>query len=251
MRIRDKVKPTTPPLPGGNYLGICVYSIDLGEQLSEFEGKSKGYYNKVMLGFEICGQSVTVDGKEAPRVLSKTFSAAKGKRSGLRLFLGAWEAKELSDDEYLDKNTVDYVGLPAFLSVTLNETGEYSNITGIAPLPSGFPIQVPAPRSELIRFEIDPWNQSAFDKLPEWAQEKVKASTDYQKLHAPKASVTTAGIDYSGLIQAYGQQPIVQNQTSFGTAAPSTPMTQVNPSFIPQETADNVPPWERNGGRQA
>ena len=71
MRIRDKVKPTVPPLPGGNYLGICVYSIDLGEQLSEFEGKSKGYYNKVMLGFEICGQSVTVDGKDAPRILSK------------------------------------------------------------------------------------------------------------------------------------------------------------------------------------
>lgn len=251
MRIRDKVKPTVPPLPGGNYLGICVYSIDLGEQLSEFEGKSKGYYNKVMLGFEICGQSVTVDGKEAPRVLSKTFSAAKGKRSGLRLFLGAWEAKELSDDEYLDKNTVDYVGLPAFLSVTLNETGEYSNITGIAPLPSGFPIQVPAPRSELIRFEIDPWDQAAFEKLPDWAQEKVKASTDYQKLHAPKASVTAAGIDYKGLLNTYGQQPALQNQAAFGTGVPTDPVTQANGASIPQATADSVPPWERNGGRQA
>ena len=249
MRIRDKVKPTVPPLPGGNYLGICVYSIDLGEQLCEFEGKSKGYYNKVMLGFEICGQSVTVDGKEAPRVLSKTFSAAKGKRSGLRLFLGAWEARELSDDEYLDKNTVDYVGLPAFLSVTLNETGEYSNITGIAPLPIGFPIEVPAPRSEMIRFEIDPWDQGAFEKLPEWAQEKVKASTDYQKFHAPKASVTAAGIDFKGLLNTYGRQPALQNQAAFVTAAPSISTTQAN-GVVPQATAEILPPWERSGGRQ-
>ena len=53
MKIRDKVKPSLPPIPGGTYLGICVYSIALGEQLCEFEGKSKGYYNQVMLGLDL------------------------------------------------------------------------------------------------------------------------------------------------------------------------------------------------------
>ena len=33
MKIKDKAKPPIPPLPGGSYLGTCVYSIDIGEQL--------------------------------------------------------------------------------------------------------------------------------------------------------------------------------------------------------------------------
>lgn len=207
MKIRDNVKPSLPPLPGGTYLGICVYSIALGEQLCEYEGKSKNYYNQVRLGFEICGQTVEVDGKQEPRVLSKTFNATKGKKSGLRKFIGAWEAKELSDDEYLDSDTNDYVGRPAFLTIVLNETGEYSNIDGIAPLPTGLPINVPEPISQLIRFDMEPWDQKAFESLPEWAQEKIKKSTEYQKEHAPVTNVTiapvqaAAGVDFAAIMQ--------------------------------------------------
>lgn len=214
MKIRDNVKPTLPPLPGGTYLGICVYSIALGEQLCEFEGKSKGYYNQVRLGFEICGQTVEIDGKPEPRVLSKTFNATKGKKSGLRKFLGAWEARELSDDEYLDSDTNDYVGRPAFLTIVLNETGEYSNIDGIAPLPTGLPINVPEPMSQLIKYDLEPWDQAKFDALPEWAQEKIKKSTEYQKEHAPVTDVTmnatqaqaAAGVDFAAIMQQMQQK---------------------------------------------
>lgn len=193
MKIRNNVKPSLPPIPGGTYLAICVYSIGIGEQLCEYEGKSKNYYNQVMLGFEICGQTIEIDGKTEPRVLGKTFNATKGKKSGLRKFIGAWEAKELSDDEYLDKDTNDYVGRPALLTVVLNETGEYSNIDSVAPLPSGIPIDVPQPLSKLIRFDTDDWNQAAFDALPDWAKERIKKSTQYQKEHLPAETVAVQG----------------------------------------------------------
>lgn len=189
MKIRDKVKPSLPPVPGGTYLGICVYSIEVGEQLCEFKDKGKSYNNQVMLGFELCGITVEIDGKQEPRVLGRTFNIAKSKNAGLRKFIGAWEAKELSDDEFLDTDTNDYVGRPAFLTVVLNETGEYSNIESIAPLPTGLPISVPEPMSQLIRFNMDPWDQTAFEKLPEWAQEKIKKSSEYQKEHATVQNV--------------------------------------------------------------
>lgn len=207
MKIRDKVKPSLPPLPGGTYLGICVYSIALGEQLCEFKDKGKSYNNQVMLGFEICGHTVEVDGKQEPRTLGRTFNIAKSKNAGLRKFLGAWEARELSDDEFLDADTNDYVGRPAFLTVVLNETGEYSNIDAIAPLPSGLPIDVPQPISTLIRFDMEPWDQKLFESLPEWAQEKVKKSTEYQKDHAPITNVAaqpaqpSTGVDYAAIAQ--------------------------------------------------
>ena len=207
MKIRDKVKPSLPPLPGGTYLGICVYSIALGEQLCEFKDKGKSYNNQVMLGFEICGHTVEIDGKQEPRTLGRTFNIAKSKNAGLRKFLGAWEARELSDDEFLDADTNDYVGRPAFLTVVLNETGEYSNIDAIAPLPAGLPIDVPQPVGPLIRFDMEPWDQKQFESLPEWAQEKVKKSTEYQKEHAPVTNVAVqptqaaAGIDFAALAQ--------------------------------------------------
>lgn len=228
MKIRDKVKPSLPPIPGGTYLGICVYSIEVGEQLCEFKDKGKSYNNQVMLGFEICGVTIEIDGKQEPRVLGRTFNIAKSKNAGLRKFIGAWEAKELSDDEFLDTDTNDYVGRPAFLTVVLNETGEYSNIENIAPLPTGLPITVPEPMSPLIRFNMDPWDQKAFDALPEWAQEKVKKSTEYQKDHAPVTNVaiqgqgTTAaqmpqnipGIDFSAIMQQMAGQAVQPQQAT-------------------------------------
>ena len=204
MKIRNNVKPTLPPIPGGTYLAVCVYSIGIGEQLCEYEGKSKNYYNQVMLGFEICGKTIEIDGKQEPRVLGKTFNATKGKKSGLRKFIGAWEAKELSDDEYLDKDTNDYVGKPALLTVVLNETGEYSNIDGVAPLPVDLPIDVPQPLSKLIRFDVDEWNDAGFEALPDWAKERIKKSTQYQKEHVAVETVAVQGVQQA---QSGGTMP--------------------------------------------
>ena len=204
--------------------------------MCEYEGKSKNYYNQVMLGFEICGHTIEIDGKKEPRVLGKTFNATKGKKSGLRKFIGAWEAKELSDDEYLDKDTNDYVGKAALLTVVLNETGEYSNIDGVAPLPVGLPIDVPQPLSKLIRFDVDDWNQAAFEALPEWAQERIKKSTQYQKEHIPVETVAVQGVqqaqtatqmpqnipgvNYQAFIQQIATQPKAAPVQQFVQSAP-------------------------------
>lgn len=243
MKIRNNVKPTLPPIPGGTYLAICVYSIGIGEQLCEYEGKSKNYYNQVMFGFEICGQTVEIDGKQEPRVLGKTFNATKGKKSGLRKFIGAWEAKELTDDEYLDKDTNDYVGRAALLTVVLNETGEYSNIDGIAPLPEGIPISVPQPLSKLIRFDVDNWNQAAFEALPEWAQERIKKSTQYQKEHISVETVAVQGVQQVPLA---GQIP--QNIPGINFQAVMQQMAAQTQAAPVQQFTQNVPVNNAGGG---
>ena len=220
MKIRNNVKPSLPPLPGGNYLGILVYSIGIGEQLCEFENKRKSYNNQVVLGFEICGQTVEIDGKAEPRVLSKTFNISKSKKSCLRKFFSSWGAKEFSDDEFLDLDTNDFVGKAAMLTVVLNDTGEYSNIDNISPIPVGIPIQIPQPLSQLIRFDMEPWDQAAFDALPEWAQERIKKSTEYQKEHVPVQNVTMGQIPPQ-LQQFMNQAVSTQAQTTEFTTTPT------------------------------
>ena len=96
------------------------------------------------------------------------------------------------------------------LTVVLNDTGEYSNIDNIAPIPVGIPINIPNPLSPLIRFDMDPWNQAAFEALPEWAQERIKKSTEYQKEHIPVQDVA--------IQQPVGQ--VLQNFQQFMSQAP-------------------------------
>ena len=214
MKIKSGVKPSLPPVPGGTYLATCVYSIAIGEQLCEFKDKGKSYNNQIMLGFELSGVTVEVDGKQDPRILGRTFNVAKSKNSALRKFVGAWEAKEFSDEEFLELDTYDLVGRPAMLNIVLNESGEYSNIQSIMQVPVGFP--APVATSPMIRFDMEPWDQAAYDALPEWAQMRIQKSTEWQKQHAPETSI--------------GIQPQPQEQPVFAYPANAP---QPGPGVIP------------------
>lgn len=183
MKVKDRAKPKLPPVAPGVYISVCVYSIDLGEQLCEYKDKGKSYKNQVQLVFELVGETVETDGRQEPRTLSRTFNFSQSKNSGLRKFVQSWLGKTFSDDAFADFDTNALVGMPAQLSVILNESEEYANIDAIMQLPKGMP--TPEATLPLIRFDMEPWDDAAFAQLPDWAQEKVKKSTQYQKLHAP------------------------------------------------------------------
>lgn len=187
MKVKDRAKPKLPPVEPGVYIAVCVHSIDLGEQLCEYKDKSSSYNNQVQLVFELIGETIEIDGKQEPRTLSRTLNFTQSKNGGLRKFVQSWLGKTFSDESFAEFDTNDLVGLPAQLSVILNETGEYANIDTIMQLPKG--MQAPAATLPLIRFDMEPWNDEAFAQLPEWAQEKVKKSTQYQKLHVPTKTV--------------------------------------------------------------
>lgn len=187
MKVKDRARPKLPPVEPGVYIAVCVYSIDLGEQLCEYKDKTKSYNNQVKLGFELIGETVEIDGKQEPRVLGRTLNFTRSKNGGLRKFVQSWLGKTFTDDEFSELDTNDLVGKSAQLSVVLSETGEYANIDTIMQLPKG--MAAPAPVSPLIRYDMEPWDDAAFAALPDWAQDLIKKSTQYQKLHAPEETV--------------------------------------------------------------
>ena len=99
MKIKDRVKPSLPPVEPGVYMAVCVGVVDLGEQYSEVY---KNYSNKVKFVWALPGEVVEIDGKEEERQLSREFAVAKKKTSKLRTFLGSWNCKNYTDDEYLE-----------------------------------------------------------------------------------------------------------------------------------------------------
>lgn len=184
MKVKDRTKPAIPPVEPGVYMGICVGVIDLGEQYSELFKKCS---NDVQLVWELVGETVEVDGEQKPRQLSRTFSVSTSKKSNLRKFIGSWNSKQYTDEEFGELELFEQLGRACQLQVVLSEDGQYSNIDNVMALPKGMP--APTTGTALIQWDMDAWDDAAFKALPEWVQEKVKKSTQYQKLHTPTDKV--------------------------------------------------------------
>ena len=184
LKVKDRAKPKLPPVEPGVYIGICVGVIDLGEQYSE---KFKNYRSELQIVWELVGETVEVDGEQKPRQLSRTFSVATSKKSNLRGFISSWNGIQYSDDQFGELDLLGQAGKVCQLNVVLNDTGEYANIDSVIPLPKG----MPAPKTDtpIVLWNMDEWNDEAFEALPEWVQEKIKKSSQYQKDHTPGTSI--------------------------------------------------------------
>lgn len=186
MKIKDRVKPKEPPVPAGTYRGVLVHIIDIGEQLCK--GKKGDFYqNQLVYTFELVGKTKEIDGQQKAIDLSRTFSFTRGANSAFRKFVQDWTGKKMTDDEWDDFDPGTLLTKQAMLSVVHNDTGEYANIaTAMQPFEGDV---YPKPTLPLLYFDMDQWDDAIFAKLPEWAQERIKKSTQYQKEHVPVQSV--------------------------------------------------------------
>lgn len=184
MKIKDKARPKLPPVEPGVYVAVCVGVVDLGEQYNE---KFKKYSNDVRFIWELVGETVEADGETMPRQLSRTFTVSTSKKSNLRGFLSSWNGRQYSDEEFGEADLFDQLGRPCQLNVVLSDSGEYANVDSAIPLPKGMP--APATDTALLRWDMDAWDDGAFDSLPDYLKEKIMQSTQYQKSHLPAETV--------------------------------------------------------------
>jgi hypothetical protein len=143
-----------------------------------------------MFLFEIIGETVDVDGEAKPRWLSKEFTLSLSEKSNLAKTIEAWTGKEITEDE--SENGYDVtqlVGRSALVVVTVkeNDNGTFNDITVITAPPKI--MKIPDAESEPLCFIIEEWNAEVFEKLPEWIQNKIKKSTEYQTKYAPAEKV--------------------------------------------------------------
>lgn len=184
MKIKDRAKPKVPPVEAGVYMAVCIGFIDLGEQYSE---KFKSYSSKGMYVWELPGETIEIDGEQKPRQLSKEFTISGSSKSNLRKFVESWNGKSYSDEDFMEFDLFDQVGKACQLNVVLNETKEYANVDNLMPIPRGFP--APTTETPHIKWDMEHWNDEVFATLPEWIQDKIKKSTQYQKDHAPETTI--------------------------------------------------------------
>lgn len=222
MKIKDRAKPALPPVPAGQYLAVCVGVYDLGEQYSE---KYKNYSPKLMISFDIPSVTIEVEGKMEPRQLSREFTITTKNNSKLREFISSWNGTQYSDESFGEFDPLTQVGKPAMINVLLNETGEYANINTIMPLFPGLP--APTTTTPLRVWDMDKWDDKAFEDLPAWVQEKIKKSSQYQKEHVPQTDVAVQ--PSAAMPQTCNQMPsadllaLMQKMAQDGAAAANNP----------------------------
>lgn len=193
LKIKKKTGSSVPPIEAGTYPAVCIGIVDLGEQYGE---TFKKYNNRLLIIWEIPSQTVQIDGEDKPRWLSKEFTASLHEKSGLYQTLVSWRGKaftekELTEDEngFMQFSIKDMLGTGCFLQVIIEEkdSGTYNRITSVISLPMG--MDIPATETPLIAFDMDAWDDETFTALPAWIQERIKKSTQYQKLHVPTETV--------------------------------------------------------------
>lgn len=190
MKIKERVMQKTPPVEPGVYMAVCVGVVDLGEQYSEVY---KNYSNKVKFVWALPSETIEIDGKMEERQLAREFSIATKKTSKLRTFLGSWNSKNYTDEEYMEIDLFGQIGKACQLNVVLNDTGEYANVDSVMPIPKGIP--APTSKTAFFTWDMDAWDDATFEKLPAWTQEQIKKSTQYQKEHAPTDSVEVKPVE--------------------------------------------------------
>lgn len=204
LRIKKKSGSSVPPMEAGTYPAVCVGIVDLGYQYNQI---NKDYVEKVLLTWEIPSQRVQIDGEDKPRWLSRDFTKSLHEKSALHKLLVSWRGRPFTEEElspdkdgFVKFSVLDMLGDGCLLQVIVvdKEDGTKRNkITSAIGLPAG--MDAPKTETPLIAFDIDTWDDEVFDSLPAWVQDRIKKSTQYQKLHAP---ATVVDVDTGGGRQA-------------------------------------------------
>ena len=191
MKFGARLTPSVPPMSPGTKMGICIGVVDIGEQVCNFGGK--GYAKEqILIVIEFPNDKIEIDGAMKPRQLSRALTRTTSDRGTFKQMVSAWLARNFTEDELLEFDTDELLLRPCMVTVKLSENGQYANIDNIVQYPEGLP--VPTTSTVPYTFDMNNWDDAVFAELPEWIQDKIKKSTQYQKQHAPETSIEVKDI---------------------------------------------------------
>lgn len=178
MKLKDKIKPKIPPLENGIYMAVCVAVADIGDQYS---AKFKNIQRKILFAFDIPSETIEVNGEIRPRQLSKRCTFTDSNRGTLIKVVNAWLNSNISERELRDMELYDFAGKPCQIRVSVREDGVHNDVEDVMALSKG--MTIPTTDTPIIFYDIDEdgFSGDKWDALPQWLQDVVKKSEQYQK----------------------------------------------------------------------
>jgi hypothetical protein len=207
LTLSESAKATERQLPeAGTTMGVLVQLIDLGCQKTNWDGEEK-WSPKVRLTFELPDQviegEVVENGKTTkvtkPMMVSLELTRSLGERATLRKQLESWRGAAFTSKELASFSLKNLLGKAALLTLmhkTSQAGRQYCAINAISKLPKG----MTAPKESIssqVFYEIENGQNEVFAALPEWLQDKVRASKEFS-MATGKPTASKAELDADG-----------------------------------------------------
>lgn len=178
MKLKDKCKPSIPPMEPDVYMAVCTMVIDVGQQYSE---RYKNVSNQILLAFDIPDVTIEVDGVNKPRQISKRYTYSTNMKGNLYKLLCSWLNKKFSEDELGELDLFSLLGRGCQVQVTLKEDGKHNDIANVMALPRG--MKTPESMNPYLSYDIDEdgFTGEKWDALPEWVRGIIERSEQYQQ----------------------------------------------------------------------
>jgi hypothetical protein len=177
-------------LEPGLHIARCVQILDLGTQLiNDFVTGQKIAKHKVRISWELPEQirentdPTTGQIVAQPMIISKIYKATLHKKSTLYKDLAGWRGRDFTPEEIKSFCLTKLLDKPCTLTTTIKTRPDQRRAVEIVSISPLMKNMVCPPRvRDLVYLDLDDWNQEVFDSLPNFVQEMIKQSEEYQKI---------------------------------------------------------------------
>jgi hypothetical protein len=173
--------------PPGTYPAVCYRVIDLGTQDVEWAGEAKKKH-KISLSWELHDPDCQMDDGR-PMSIHSTYTLSMHENATFRKHLEAWRGKPFSEDDFKSFAIENLIGVPCYIGVIHDKTGNWANVSAISPLPKQMDKPKPINPTVFLCLEKDQFDPEVLASLSDRTQEKVKSSPEYRRLmgddHSP------------------------------------------------------------------
>lgn len=151
--------------PEGMFPAVCVLIASVGTQKTPFKNEdgTDKVQKKIVFGFE------TEHG-----LISKEYTMSLNEKANLRAVMKSWRGKDLTAEEQEGFDPTTLLGTQCTVQIMHNEKGTFANVNTVLPKTGNFKATKPA-----VQYDIEEHTEADFDKLPNWVQNKVKESYEW------------------------------------------------------------------------
>jgi hypothetical protein len=166
--------------------------IEIGTVKEEYQGEPRLNY-KVRLGWELPTELKVYKEErgEEPAVISRTYTLSMHEKANLRKDLESWRGQTFSEKEAKEFDITKLLGVPCMLNILHKKSKDgnktYERISSITTLMKGY--EAPKAINPIKKLEYDSWNQEIFDSLPEFLQNEIKGTPEYQRMREPNNNI--------------------------------------------------------------
>lgn len=191
-----------PLIEAGTYAARCYSMIYIGTIKRISMGKEK-MEKRIRISWELPTEMREFKKGEGmkPSVISKEYTLSLNEKANLRKILAAWRGQDFTVEELEGFDITKVLGAPCMLTITHEAKeggGMYANVTNVGKAMKGLAIS--ALINPIVELNYDNFDFKVMENLPDFIQEKIKSSKEYQSMIASlEAEARGQGLDISNM----------------------------------------------------